>query len=108
ISTKDHPKAIIQKIADDLLASCADLKLIDKYDVYQHLMTYWVETMQDDAYIITVDGWGAGKQVTRLQRETKGKNKETKKRDIQGLSGLEGRLIPIPLLVNTNLASDQK
>src|SRR5262249_38113754 len=49
ISTKDHPKAIIQTIADDLLATCADLHLIDKYDVYQHLMTFWAETMQDDA-----------------------------------------------------------
>ncbi len=108
VSTKDHPKAIIQKIADDLLTRCSDLQLIDKYDVYQHLMTYWSDTMQDDAYIITVDGWGSGNQVTRLQRETKSRNKEPKKKDIQGLSGLEGRLIPIPLLISTYLASDQK
>jgi type I restriction enzyme M protein len=108
ISTKDHPKAIIQGIANDLLAACADLRLIDKYNVYQHLMTYWAETMQDDAYIITVDGWGAGQQVMRLQREAKGKNKESKKRDIGGLDGLEGRLIPVSLLIGTYLALDQK
>jgi type I restriction enzyme M protein len=108
VSTKDHPKAIIQSIADDLLRACADLQLIDKYDVFQHLMTYWAETMQDDAYIITVDGWGAGSQVIRLQRETNGKNKETRKRDIQGLGGLEGPLIPIPLLIRTYFATEQK
>jgi len=108
ISTEDHPKAIIERIADDLLATAADLHLIDKYDVYQHLMTYWVETMQDDAYIITVDGWGAGNQVMRLQRETKGKNKETKKRDVQGLGGLEGRLIPVSLFIYTYFAAEQK
>jgi type I restriction enzyme M protein len=108
ISTKEHPKAIIQTIADDLLAICADLRLIDKYDIYQHLMTYWAEVMQDDAYIITVDGWSAGNLVTRLQKETKGKNKDAKKKDIEGLSGLEGRLIPMPLLIGTYYAIEQK
>ena len=108
ISTKDHPKAIIQTIADDLLTTCAELQLIDKYDVYQHLMTYWTETMQDDAYIITVDGWGAGNQVLRLQKETKGKNKETKRKDIEGLGGLEGRLIPISVVISTYFVAEKK
>jgi type I restriction enzyme M protein len=103
VSTKDHPKAIIQAIADDLLATCADLCLVDKYDIYQHLLTYWAEVMQDDAYIITVDGWTAGNQVTRLQKETKGR-----KKDIEGLAGLEGRLVPIPLVIATYFPVEQK
>jgi type I restriction enzyme M protein len=108
VSTKDHPKAIIRAIADELLEVCADLRVIDKYDVYQHLLTYWAETMQDDAYIVTVDGWEAGKQVLRLQRETKGKNKETRKRDIGGLEGLEGRLVPVSLIIRTHFSSEKK
>jgi type I restriction enzyme M protein len=32
-------------------------KLIDAYDVYQHLMDYWAETMQDDVYLIASEGW---------------------------------------------------
>jgi type I restriction enzyme M protein len=103
ISTKDHPKAIIQAIADDLLVTCTDLDLIDKYDTYQHLMTYWAETMQDDAYIVTVDGWTAGNQVVRLQKESKGR-----KKDVEGLKGLEGRLIPISLLISTYFGVEQK
>jgi len=102
ISTKDHPKATIQVIADDLIATCADLQLIDKYAVYQHLMTYWAEVMQDDTYIITVDGWIAGNQVVRLQKESKGK-----KKDVEGLGGLEGRLIPISLLISTYFPVEQ-
>ncbi|RKX18564.1 MAG: type I restriction-modification system subunit M [Candidatus Zixiibacteriota bacterium] len=103
ISTKDHPKATIQSIADDLLSACASLRLLDKYDIYQHLMTYWEEVMQDDVYILTTDGWKAGNQVIRLQKESKGK-----KKDVKGLPGLEGRLIPIPLLIKTYFASDEK
>lgn len=107
ISTKDHPKAIISAIADDILDTCAHLKLIDKYDIYQHLMSYWTEVMQDDTYIITVDGWEAGNQVSRLQRESKDKKKEVKKKDIKGLAGLEGRLIPASLLIATYFKIEQ-
>lgn len=71
--------------------------------MYQHLMTYWAETMQDDAYILTVDGWTAGNQVVRLQKENKGR-----KKDVEGLKGLEGRLIPIFLLISTYFAVEQK
>lgn len=103
ISQKDRPKAIIQSIADDLLAACDKLHLIDKYDAYQHLMTYWEEVMQDDAYILTTDGWVAGKHVIRMQRETKGK-----KKDIPGLEGLEGRLIPVALIIASYFAEQKK
>lgn len=102
IGTKDHPKAIIGDMADDILIACADLDLIDKYDIYQHLMSYWAEVMQDDTYIITVDGWNAGNQVIRLQKESKGK-----KKDVPGLLGLEGRLIPVPLLIEKYFKTEQ-
>ena len=102
ISTSNHPKAIIQKIGDSILATCVGIHLLDKYDIYQSLMTYWEETMQDDTHIITADGWGAGNEVIRLQKETKGK-----KKDIVGLYGLEGRIIPISLLIKTYFVSEQ-
>jgi len=103
ISNANHPKAVIQKIADDLFSVCANLHLIDKYDIYQHLMNYWDEVMQDDTHIITVDGWKSGNEVIRLQKENKGK-----KKDIEGLAGLEGKLIPIPLVIKTYFAKEQK
>ena len=54
-----HPKDVIFYISEDLLAHYTDKPLIDKYDVYQHLMDYWSEVMQDDAYLIAADGWKA-------------------------------------------------
>lgn len=102
IDTKDHPKAIIQKISDDVLKVFQDAQLLDKYDIYQCLMSYWEGVMQDDAHIITADGWQAGNEVIRLQKESKGK-----KKDIEGLNGLEGRLIPVPLLIKIYFAKEQ-
>jgi type I restriction enzyme M protein len=104
ISSADHPKAIIGRIADDILAGFSDVHLVNKYDIYQHLLTYWEEVMQDDAHIITADGWNAGKEVIRLQKEN---NKKVKK-DVTGLAGLEGRLIPTALLIETYFKDEQK
>jgi type I restriction enzyme M protein len=53
------PKEIIHGISEDILATFNNTSLIDKYDIYQHLMEYWAETMQDDMYLIAVDGWKA-------------------------------------------------
>jgi type I restriction enzyme M protein len=108
IGSSDHPKTLIQSIGDSLLSAYAPLHLIDKYDVYQHLMTYWDEVMQDDAYILTIEGWKAGNQVQRLQNESKSGKNKGKKRDVAGLAGLEGRLIPVPLLIETYFLAEQK
>lgn len=57
ITINDAPKLIIQKLSEDLLESFADVSLLDRYDVYQRLMDYWADEMQDDVYLIAVDGW---------------------------------------------------
>ena len=35
----------------------ADVPLLDPYALYQRLMDYWDEVMQDDVYLIAADGW---------------------------------------------------
>jgi type I restriction enzyme M protein len=58
-----HPKALIEILSEDLLTAFAPAPLIDQYDVYQALMTYWSETMQDDVYMIAIDGWVANPEL---------------------------------------------
>lgn len=53
------PKKVIHEISEEILECFSELKLIDNYDVYQHLMDYWSEVMQDDCYIISDNGWKA-------------------------------------------------
>jgi type I restriction enzyme M protein len=67
-----HPKELIAELGESLLAHYAGQPLIDHYAVYQHLMDYWAETMQDDAYLLAADGWKA--ETTRI-RDAKGKEK---------------------------------
>ncbi|QBN20263.1 type I restriction-modification system subunit M [Flavobacterium nackdongense] len=53
------PKQVVHTISEAILTAYTGKALMDKYDVYQHVMNYWNETMQDDTYIIAVDGWKA-------------------------------------------------
>ncbi len=57
-----HPKQLIEALSEDLLARFKPTPLVNAYDVYQHLMDYWAETMQDDCYLIADAGWQAGAQ----------------------------------------------
>ncbi len=57
IQLGDRPKALIEKLSESLLQAFDAAPLIDAYDVYQHLMDYWAETMQDDVWMIAADGW---------------------------------------------------
>jgi type I restriction enzyme M protein len=57
ISVGDKPKKLVLALTEDLLATFQKVKLIDPYDVYQHVMDYWAETMQDDLYLLVIEGW---------------------------------------------------
>jgi len=50
---------LIESLSEDLLETFQKSRLLDPYDVYQHLMDYWAETMQDDVYLLVQDGWKA-------------------------------------------------
>ena len=70
-----RPKEVISVLANGLLAHYANKPLVDKYDVYQRLMNYWAETMQDDCYLIAADGWKA-ETYRIIETNKKGKHKD--------------------------------
>jgi len=101
------PKQEIHTISENLLQHYADKQLTDKYAMYQHLMDYWAETMQDDFYELTADGWIAGNDLKRMEKKTKKGDKEVVKQ-VAGIDGLEGRLIPPSLMIQEYFAAEQK
>jgi type I restriction enzyme M protein len=62
-----HPKQLIELLAEDLLQVFAAARLIDRYDVYQHLMSYWSASMQDDVYLLAQDGWQGSSELIPAQ-----------------------------------------
>lgn len=92
------PKELISQIGEDLLMRFSDIALVNKYDVYQHLMDYWNDIMQDDLYVIASDGWEIGKVPGRKIKSTKNKGVVTHK-PIEGIEGIESKLISSELLI---------
>lgn len=102
-----RPKSEIHRISENLLSHYHNKPLTDKYAMYQHLMDYWAETMQDDFYELAADGWSAGFDLKRLEKKTKKGEKEVIKQ-VPGLEGLEGRLIPPALMIQVYFAKEQQ
>jgi type I restriction enzyme M protein len=102
----DHPKALIEMLSEDMLATLQKAQLLDPYDVYQHLMDYWAETMQDDVYLIANDGWREAAKP-RLIVEEKG-NKAKEKLDFTvGKRKYKAELIPTSLIIARYFPTEQ-
>ncbi len=74
---KPLPKALMNTLPEDILSHFAGLPLIDRYDVYQRLMDYWAEVMQDDVYLIAADGWVEAAKPRGIVEDKERKIKET-------------------------------
>jgi type I restriction enzyme M protein len=59
ISAGNRPKELIEAASEELLEIFLAAQLLNPYDVYQHLMDYWAEIMQDDVYLLVQEGWKA-------------------------------------------------
>ena len=68
ISAGSTPKPLIHALSEDLLTRFAEVPLMSRYDVYERLMVYWGDTMQDDVYMVCSDGW-TGAAKPRAPRE---------------------------------------
>jgi len=93
-----NPKELIHHLSENLLMQYQHKALIDPYDMYQHLMSYWFEVMQDDTYLITQDGWKA--ETYRILVENKAKKKVDK--------GWTCDLIPKDLVMNRYFKTEKE
>ena len=97
INTSTKPKKLAYELAEMLLNEYEGKALIDRYDIYQHLMNYWNETMKDDAYMLIEEGW-----VARVRRiiEKNNKGKEVDK-------GWTCDLLPKSIIIHEYFADKQ-
>jgi type I restriction enzyme M protein len=109
------PKELIETLAEGLLGafglegsggSDVAARLVDPYDVYQHLMDYWAETMQDDVYMIVSEGWREAAKP-RLIIEDKARNTKEKPDFTVGKLKYKAELIPPALVIARYFAAEQ-
>jgi type I restriction enzyme M protein len=108
-----HPKDLIHSLSEDLLTRFNAAPLLDGYDAYQHVMTYWSDVMQDDAYQLTSDGWAAAKVMREIIKVKDGdKMVWPEPPDMilkagRGQRGFVAEVVPPPLIVARFFAEER-
>jgi type I restriction enzyme M protein len=106
IKLHDRPKALIEVLSEALLMAFEPVPLVDAYDVYQHLMTYWADTMQDDVHLLMTEGWRGAARLRLMVEDKDAKAKE--KPDLKiGKAKYKSDLIPLGLVVARFFAKEQ-
>ena len=106
LKADDLPKQVIHTLSEDLLERFTDVPLLSRYDIYQRLMDYWAETMQDDVYLIAADGWMDAAQPRAVIDDKARKIKETPDLTI-GKKKYKMDLIPPALIIVRYFANEQ-
>lgn len=115
ITADTKPNDLIRELGDDLLARFRHMPLLDEYDVYQQLMSYWNETMHDDVYLIMAELGAGGSWASAAKPRPTIEDKERKLTEDADLEIGSGRakkkykmdLVPPSLIVSRYFASEQ-
>ena len=106
LDRETRPRELIAALSEDLLDRFSGLPLLDPYDVYQRVMDYWIESMQDDVYLIASAGWTEASAPRLVIEDKKTKIKETPDLTI-GRRKYKMDLIPPGLLIARCFADEQ-
>ncbi len=106
LASDSLPRTVIHRMSEGLLARFADLPLLDAYDVYQRLMDYWDEAMQDDVYLIAADGWVEAARPRGIIEDRERKIRETPDLTV-GRKKYKMDLVPPALVVARYFALEQ-
>jgi type I restriction enzyme M protein len=111
INANTRPAELIREVSEDLLARFKPVPLIDAYDVYDQLMTYWNDDgMHDDVFLVMNDGWLAAAKPRKAIEDKDRKLSETP--DLAIGSGKNAQkyktdLIPPALIVARYFSDEQ-
>lgn len=101
-------KVLISELAENIMKAFQNITLTNKYDIYQVLLAYWNEVLNDDVSLIVSEKVGY-----EIARETENIMKETKKTDADGnpelkVAGWEGKLIPKETVISELFPEEKK
>ena len=108
ISGKTMPKLLIAEIAGQILKEYESVTLIDKYDAYEALLSYWGEVMSDDAYLLVQDGYKAIREIEVSRKTTVKKKKDGTEETKTTETGWDGKLVPKTLVIEMFFSAEQK
>ncbi len=108
IDNTTKPKVLITEIAERILEEFEPVTLIDKYDAYEVLLSYWNEAMADDVYLIVQDGYKVIRDIEVFMKTTVKKKKDGTEEKQDKETGWDGKLVPKALVIEMFFAGEQK
>jgi type I restriction enzyme M protein len=98
-----RPKDLISNWSETLLRKAISHRgLVDPYEVYDVLLNYWADVMQDDCYMVANDGWTYPEVKAVKRKETT--NKKTNKTEVKETACLYDEIVCDLLPVNILLS----
>lgn len=114
ISSTTRPNNLIFNVSERLLEAFGSRPLVDKYGVYEQLMSYWNDSMHDDVALVVTEGWESAHHP-RPADTWKDKNGKTKYEEASLTLGTGGKaqrwvmdLIPPELIVRRYFADEKR
>lgn len=104
ISDDIDGKKFIVWLSEKLIEKFKDIELVDKFDVYEVLLSYWQAVMADDVFLVKYDGYEAGKEVENIVEVTETKKGERKEK----IKGWDGKLIPKAIIEKVYFTEERK
>jgi type I restriction enzyme M protein len=105
VNKSTKPKRLIAEIANYILEEYEPVTLVDKYDAYEVLLSYWNEVMSDDVYMLVQDGYKAVREIEVFYKTVENKKTGEKKKKE---TGWDGKLVSKILVIEMFFAADQK
>lgn len=98
-------------MGDSVLEKFANSKLVDKYDVYDQLMNYCTETLQDDLYLIESDGWKVQTYIPQPAEKKKkegAEEKPKKEKEAKTIKDIACDLLPVDCIVDEYFSTEKE
>lgn len=104
ITESTDPKQLIRELGAMILQAYLDSALLDNYDIYDCLLNYWNEKLQDDVYAIRAYGYEAAREIeyvyaTKKQKDENGDTVTVP--DKSKIKSFDGSLIPREIMERT-------
>lgn len=106
------PKEFIANISEKLLSiGKADKSLVQAYELYDQLMVYWADEMQDDLYLVKEGGWHLENQPVKPRVMKKNKKEKTiryEEKTSFAYNEWVCDLLPVEIIINEFFATEDK
>lgn len=76
IDTTTKPKTLIGVLSKKIIEVFEPISLLDKYDAYEVLLSYWNDVMADDVYLLVLESYDIIRDIEVFKKTTTRKKKD--------------------------------